>query len=243
MIGHPMRYAWERPKVIVCATASSRGFWRSSAVTDYSGALANESFYLVWSKVPELQPEVVCAMLNGLVAAKWLYAHGDKRHNKGVTYQGIPVPNLDPIESRMFTLKVRQIQDVLASDELLASRMSARIMALITEIDAAMLRAYRLPGDLAGQLIQEASSAKRPLPVDEQSAVVDWTKALERWDLDCEHQRCVEQYQSLVDASFSRELSQEEEHRKKWLEGALDQLERQLYYEEPGGPDVAGVTE
>lgn len=154
-------YPWEKPKVIVPAARLGRHPWRFSAVLDLEGRLASRNFFGIWPKEGTVSAETIAAILNGPVAAAYMFAHSARKDNNQRDYRTIPIPALDVLraaDSELTTL----VHGYLASVS--AARDDDKARHCLLRIDAAVLRLYDLPPRLERKLLDFYWGVSRRVP-------------------------------------------------------------------------------
>ncbi len=75
------RHGWQKPKVILNASARSRGSWRIAAFPDSEGVTCYHTFTGVWSKTPRYDEWILSAILNSPVANAFVATREGKTNN------------------------------------------------------------------------------------------------------------------------------------------------------------------
>jgi hypothetical protein len=152
---------WSTPKLIASATRLSRGAWCIGGFADLEGLLCSQQFFAMRPRHPVSSTDLLAlsAVLNGAVANAFLAINSPKDRFRTAVVDDIPVPIHLP---EKISELVAAYQTVLQNWELVADR-DAKLAQLLTEIDAAVLKAYDLPLRLERQLLTFFKDAERPL--------------------------------------------------------------------------------
>lgn len=153
---------WDRPKIIANAVRISRGPWRLAAAVDDTGLVASQQLFGCWLKESGSHEELVAlaAVLNGPVANAFVSIHSPAKGIRLTTMRALPLPAQLPLD----------VAPLITAYAALASPKSFRLghqtegeaAALLSEIDAAVLRAYDLPPRLERDLLEFFRGADRP---------------------------------------------------------------------------------
>ena len=152
---------WHLPKVIVNAGRLSIGPWRIAATVDTSGLLCSQQYFGLWphESLPDARLIAFSAILNGPFANAFVANHSPA---KGITIsvmKRIPIPVDIPPSLEDLTLEyLRQL-----NLDSIGPTWSDRVEALLTQIDAEVLRAYDLPPRLERELLSCFDSTCRPV--------------------------------------------------------------------------------
>lgn len=160
--------AWGDPKVIANAARLSRGAWKVAAFVDERGLVCSQRFHAIWPTGDTWGPHAIAAVINGPIANAFVAAREGARDVTVETMRAIPLPRLSDIELAELTKLVRHYTSGLASlaPGPLFSRASdsSTLVQTLLEIDAIVLKGYRLPPRLERQLLDMFQSAKRQTP-------------------------------------------------------------------------------
>jgi N-6 DNA Methylase len=154
----PFTLPWESPKIITNAKRRSRGPWRLSAFVDTEGIICYQTYTCIWP-TNDWKPTVLSAILNGYIANAFVTAiEGNHRDiTLNTTLSEIPLPKLseadiikiDTLVGKYVAVTGREGEEAFwtpATETRLAGA-----AGILNEIDALVLRAYKLPS----QLLQE----------------------------------------------------------------------------------------
>jgi hypothetical protein len=173
---HPRRKAWDLrwglPKVVMNAVRVSQiGPWKIAAFTDESEARYSKNFHCLWPK-GAWTTKTIAALLNGPVAAAFVATRETSKHIAKTVLQRVPIPRLQPDQAAAIE---RLVDDYLlvrsntaAPDLPLWSLGNGEPVAkrILLQIDAEILKAYRLPPRLERLLLDCFRGAKRPVPFE-----------------------------------------------------------------------------
>lgn len=149
---------WKKPKVVIPASRTSRGPWRYAAAIDTQGRFVNRGFYAVWPKIEQLNVEILAALLNSPVAAAFVYAHSFQRTIAKRAYQDIPIPEISSSAKYKISSLVRHYLE--------AAHNKDGDKDLLLQIDAEVLKLYKLPGKFESQLLRIFWGYQRPVPFE-----------------------------------------------------------------------------
>jgi hypothetical protein len=153
---------WDKPKLIINATRLSRGPWRLGAFVDLKGLLYSQQFYGLWPNAPLEKHELfaLSAILNGPVANAFIYTHSPDYRFRAAAVRRIPIPQLLPMSlgDLVAEYSARLNKPRLLTDPHLPN--------LLSQIDAAVLKAYDLPPRLERELLELFRRTKRPVAHD-----------------------------------------------------------------------------
>jgi hypothetical protein len=164
-------YPWASPKVIVNAARKARGSWRLVAAPDDTGLVCTQRFQCLWPKAG-WSTKALAAIINSPIASAFVAANEGKREIRKSTLEKCPIPVLSPAE--MMTLE-RYVDDLTASlSEQPESRLELwggdtwqlRARNILLQIDALILRAYKLPPWVERKLLEFFRGEKRPVPFE-----------------------------------------------------------------------------
>lgn len=150
---------WNKPKVIIPASRMSRGPWRYAAAIDKEGRIISRGFYAVWSKSETISIETLAALLNSPVAVAFSYAHSFQRNIPKRVYMDIPIPEISSNIKKIIDSLVNHYLKVLRKDETEAKK-------TLLQIDAEILKLYKLPPRLERQLLDIFWGHQRPVPFE-----------------------------------------------------------------------------
>jgi len=106
--------------------------------------------------------EVLASILNGPVAAAFVTAHEGGKHNTKDVLKSVPLPTLGDGDRERLTRLVRRYMSSLAGSG--DSVPSGTSRETLLEIDAVVLRGYRLPLHLEKKLLAFFEGVPRPVP-------------------------------------------------------------------------------
>lgn len=150
---------WDEPKLIINATRLSRGPWRVAAVTDFQGLLYSQQL-LGLRPVRALDRReliALCAVVNGPIANAFISARSPARGFRVSVVKRIPIPASmsSDIAEMVLEYGAKLAKPKLFDDEML--------LALLHQIDAAVLKAYDLPPRLERELLEIFRNSSRPV--------------------------------------------------------------------------------
>ena len=146
--GEVLQYNWEKPKVILPACRISRGHWRFAAAIDTKGRILSRVFYAVWPKSEDVDVKILAALLNAPIAQAFVYSHHTERNILINQYEAIPIPPLSALLERgtmIGALVSRYMEEV--------EKGVGDAVATLTQIDAEVMRLYKLPPKLERQVL------------------------------------------------------------------------------------------
>lgn len=219
---------WEQPKVLVNHTPLSKGYWHTAGAVEETGLLASHRFYGVWPHLPAAA-ETVAAVINGPIVNAFLYDHRTSRDTSKHLLEQAPVPVFTPEQTDLLMSLVQDYRKYRREwiagvrDE---AFLKHKCSDLLLEIDALVLDAYNLPGDLQAELLRRFEGVTRPcLPfvftgygTDLDRARVTLSEKL-RWRV------LVHRYQQLVDKDFLAGLLPSEAEEVERLGAEIDAAE------------------
>jgi len=155
---------WDQPKAIVNKNRLSRGPWRIAAFADHSGLVYYQSFIAIWPR-SGWSATSIAAILNSPVANAFIASQLPERNIKRETLKRIPMPVLgateqERIQSLMDDYTRRESSLHPCEENIVISR------GILRQIDALVLKGYRLPPRLERQLLDYFRGHKRPIPFD-----------------------------------------------------------------------------
>jgi hypothetical protein len=163
---------WNLPKVVMNAVRVSQvGPWKIAAFTDESEARYSQNFHCLWPK-SSWTAKIIAAVLNGPVAAAFVAGRETGKHITKTVLARAPIPRLQAdqaaaierlVDAYLATRKDSTVPDLplwSAGDEGPAAR------RILLQIDAEVLRAYKLPPRLERLLLDYFRGAKRPVPFE-----------------------------------------------------------------------------
>jgi hypothetical protein len=153
---------WDKPKLIINATRLSRGPWRLGAFADLRGLLYSQQFYGLWPNAPLEKHELfaLSGILNGPIANAFIFTHSPDYRFRAAAVKKIPIPHLFPTSLGDL---VAEYSTRLNKPQALAD---PRLPHLLSQIDAAVLKAYDLPPRLERELLELFRGEKRPVAHD-----------------------------------------------------------------------------
>lgn len=150
---------WDKQKVIVPASRMSIGPWRFAAVIDKEGRIVNRRFYSIWPKYKTLSVEMLAALLNSPIAEAFTYAHSFQRDIPKRVYAAIPIPEISSDTKQIIDSLVYRYLEVSQKDKTEAKK-------ILLQIDAEILKLYKLPPRLERKLLDIFWGQKRPVPFE-----------------------------------------------------------------------------
>lgn len=150
---------WDRPKVIVPASRMSRGPWRYAAAIDRNGRIVSRRFYSIWPKSKTFDVAMLAAVLNSPIAEAFIYAHSFQKDIPKRVYADIPIPEISFDTKQIIDYLVNHYLKVLRKDEIEAKK-------TLLQIDAEILKLYKLPPRLERQLLDIFWGHQRPVPFE-----------------------------------------------------------------------------
>jgi hypothetical protein len=140
--GKAYKYHWHKPKAFVNGSARSRGPWRLAAVPDSEGLVASETQIGVWPQPDSGYDEfLLSAILNSPVANAFVATREGKLNVTQEILCLIPVPYFTEPQKDMVRVLIREYRESPST-------------RLLMEIDALVLKAYRLHPRLETQLLK-----------------------------------------------------------------------------------------
>lgn len=152
----PFDLPWDKPKVVMNAKRRSRGPWRISAFVDTEGLVCYQTYTCIWPAIG-WEPTVLAAILNGYIANAFVAAiEGNHRDiTLNTTLSEVPLPKITEPDAVKIDLLVKQyvalVEDDSSHDDFWTPAREARFADagnVLNEIDALVLRAYKLPAQL-----------------------------------------------------------------------------------------------
>ena len=150
---------WDRPKIIVPASRMSRGPWRYAAAIDKSGRVINRRFYSIWPKSKTFDVAMLAALLNSPIAEAFIYAHSFQKDIPKRVYADIPIPEVSFDTKQIIDYLVNHYLKVLRKDEMEAKK-------ILLQIDAEILKLYKLSPRLERHLLDIFWGHQRPVPFE-----------------------------------------------------------------------------
>jgi type I restriction-modification system DNA methylase subunit len=151
--------SWDKPKVIVPASRMSRGPWRFAAAIDKEGRIVNRRFYSIWPKTKAFEVEILAALLNSPIAEAYTYAHSFQKDIPKRVYASIPVPEIPSDTKQIIDSLVCRYLEVLQKDK-------TETKKILLQIDAEILKLYKLPPRLERKLLDIFWEQQRPVPFE-----------------------------------------------------------------------------
>jgi N-6 DNA Methylase len=158
---------WEKPKILVNAARLSRGPWTISAIIDEQGLIAYQNFHGIWP-TGNVPLEVIAAVLNGPIANAFLSSHQTSRHNQLKTINQTPFPRLNPKQTHLIVMLVREYMDFREKWRTQvenADYYRNRCRGTMRRLEGELLTAYNLPLHLERELVKYFDGVQRPGPV------------------------------------------------------------------------------
>lgn len=150
---------WDKPKVIVPASRMSRCPWRYAAAIDKSGRIVSRRFYGIWPKSEIFDVTTLAALLNSPIVEAFAYAHSFQKDIPKRVYADIPIPEVSS--------DIKQIIDSLVNYYLkMLPKNKTEAKKTLLQIDAKLLKLYKLPPRLERQLLDIFWGQKRPVPFE-----------------------------------------------------------------------------
>ncbi len=133
---------WHRPKLVANAVRLSRGPWRLAAAVDESGLVCSQQLFGCWARsdIPD-EMTALAAVLNGPVANAFVTTHSHADRIIIGVMRGLPVPPALPPDISPLVQAYRSL--ISAEGFGLSSDFESKAVALLNDIDALTLRAYR----------------------------------------------------------------------------------------------------
>ncbi len=150
---------WDKPKVIVPASRMSRGSWRFAAAIDKKCRIVSRRFYSIWPKSEILSVETLAALLNSPIAEAFTYAHSFQKDIPKRVYSAIPIPDLSSDTKQIIDSLVYRYSEVLQNDRNEAKK-------ILLQIDAEILKLYKLPPRLERKLLDIFWGQQRSVPFE-----------------------------------------------------------------------------
>lgn len=150
---------WDKPKVIVPASRMSRGPWRYAAALDKNGCIVSRRFYSIWPKSKTFDVAMLATLLNSPIAVAFIYAHSFQKDIPKRVYTDIPIPEISIDTKQIIDYLVNHYLKVLRKDETEAKK-------TLLQIDAEILKLYKLPPRLERQLLDIFWGHQRPVPFE-----------------------------------------------------------------------------
>ena len=228
MVGYPMKRDWDEPKVLLNAQAGSRGPWRLFAAVDYDAVLVTQAFHVAWPRSETTPVQVIAAIINGPVANAWVCQKDDKRHNKVGTCRRIPIPDMNRLDQDMVVRKADRLQAIHALRGWQDASRNSEFQRLLHEVDALILEAYDLPGDMADGLFSLFTGAGRRKIVtnDYGKRHMEAKESLLR---EYAQDRRIERYQELITRKYVVGLEAAEAAEVARLEAEMDEYDAPFY--------------
>ena len=144
--------------MVVNSVRLSRGPWRIAASADKDGLVCSQQFLGLWphNSLSEIELLTYVAILNGPLANAFLAVNSPAKGIRISAFARIPVPPQLPLQAGELVGEYLRLLDQSHED-------AERFQALLTQIDAAVLRAFDLPARLERQLLDYSYGAKRPV--------------------------------------------------------------------------------
>ena len=152
------QYDWSRPKAILPKVRVSRGHWRVVAFADRVGITCHTTFHAVWPKSDRYDEVLLTAILNSPVANAFVATHEGSRDITAEVLKLIPVPKFSRSSVDTIHALVRRYEESVNS---LALGRTEDLEALLKNIDAVVLDAYRLPPRIERELLNYFNGNER----------------------------------------------------------------------------------
>jgi hypothetical protein len=163
---------WEQPKAVMNAVRVSQvGPWKLAAFTDNTDTRYSQNFQCLWPR-GSWTTKTIAALLNGPVAAAFVASRETSKHITKTVLERVPVPHLQPDQVAAVERLVDAYLAVRANtstpdlplwssgtDEPAAKR-------ILLQLDAEILKAYKLSPRLERLLLDYFRDAKRPVPFE-----------------------------------------------------------------------------
>jgi hypothetical protein len=162
---------WQIPKVIVNAVTKARGAWRLAAAPDTSGLVCTQSYQCLWP-TKNWSAKALAALVNCPLVSAFAASREGKLHIRKTTLEECPIPHLTSADLVMLEGLVDAYMTTM--NEQPESRLELwgggswqeRARNILLEMDALILRAYRLPPWLERKLLNFFQGQRRPVPFD-----------------------------------------------------------------------------
>lgn len=161
---------WKLPKVLMNAVRVSQiGPWKLAAFTDNTETRYSQNFHCLWPK-GAWTTKTIAALLNGPVAAAFVATRETSKHITKTVLERVPIPHLQPDQvaaiERLVDAYLAVRANTAAPDLPLWSAGNGEPAAkrILLQIDAEILKAYKLPPRLERLLLDYFRRAKRPVP-------------------------------------------------------------------------------
>jgi hypothetical protein len=169
--GNAWDLRWDLPKVVTNAVRKARGAWRLAAAFDVSGLTCTQSYQCLWP-TGQWSTRALSALMNSPVASAFMATHERNLHNRKITLERLPIPRFTPADMVMLEGLVDAYMATM--NEQPESRLELwgggswqqRAKNILLEMDALILRAYRLPPWLERKLLDFFRGERRPVPFD-----------------------------------------------------------------------------
>jgi type I restriction-modification system DNA methylase subunit len=150
---------WREPKIIVPVARISGGPWKFAAAIDLKERYVTRNFYAIWSKKQGLDLKVLAALLNSPIAALYVFVHTHGKNIPERIYKNIPVP------SKIFSsqLYIKELVDAYLDN---LNKDNSLSYEILLNIDAEILKLYKLPPVLEFKLLKIFNGFPRPVPFE-----------------------------------------------------------------------------
>ena len=148
---------------------SQIGPWKIAAFTDDTPTRYSQNFHCLWPK-GAWTTKTIAALLNGPVAAAFVATRETSKHITRTVLERVPIPHLQPDQvaaiERLVDAYLAVRANTAAPDLPLWSAGNGEPAAkrILLQIDAEILKAYKLPPRLERLLLDYFRRAKRPVP-------------------------------------------------------------------------------
>lgn len=150
---------WDKPKLIVPASRMSRGPWRFAAAIDKEGRILSRRFYSIWPKSKAFSVGLLAAFLNSPIAEAFTYAYSFQKDIPKRVYAKIPIPEISFDTKQIIDSLVYRYLEVIQKDKTEAKK-------ILLQIDAEILKLYKLPPRLERKLLDIFWGQQRSVPFE-----------------------------------------------------------------------------
>ena len=155
MFPGPPSQPWSRPKVLTNVARMSRGPWRMAAAYDSTGLVASQAFFGIWSKDVRVPVEAFEAILNSPLTNAFLAERATNQHFTNQLLKQLPVPRPERMPDILEPLRrYREALEAAKAAVLSHPNTDQILNRMLTEVDAAVLKAYDLPPRLERRLLE-----------------------------------------------------------------------------------------
>ncbi|MCI0489753.1 MAG: SAM-dependent methyltransferase [Blastocatellia bacterium] len=159
------KYPWKFPKAVCNAARLGGRSWRIGAVADSVGMAFSKQFFAFWPD-KSISIYALAALLNSPVANAYSFDKDEERDNRIKTFRSLPIPPPEYLVSgRRIDMLSRELHYRIEERQKSSSRSATHsLMALLLQLDAAILQAYDLPPVLERELLDSFREVARPIP-------------------------------------------------------------------------------